>query len=447
LLRTTKLGFYLLMIAGVVVVVEGFSAVVFYLAEGRGFSYAEQASRRRALAGNGTGDRADDGAEGGATPELAAGGAAEREVLHPFLGFVFNPELNELEDREARGELLISRRGFFMTPAELEPSVDADLHVGVFGGSVAMLFCFQGRERLVAGLRELPALRGEEIAVHCRALGGYKQPQQLLTLGYLLALGEELDAVIAIDGFNELALSYFDNYRNRVTPHYPRGWKERVAEIPDPEARRLTGLAAFLGERRAVLARRFSGAPWRYSVTANLLWRLLDRWLARDLVAAQLARARHVPAAASYRWQGPFEPAAEDREVLAEAVETWRRSSLQMHRLCAANGVPYFHFLQPNQYDPGSKPMSPAEERRAVNPESPYRWPAAEGYPLLRAAGEELRRDGVRFHDLSGLFAEVEEPLYVDDCCHFNRKGNRLLADAVAEAIRGGAGPLSSGRP
>jgi hypothetical protein len=53
----------------------------------------------------------------------------------------------------------------------------------------------------------------------------------------------------------------------------------------------------------------------------------------------------------------------------------------------------------------------------------------------------------VRFHDLSRVFAEVEEPLYVDDCCHFNRQGNRLLADAVVAAIRDGSGTLSSGRP
>ena len=42
------------------------------------------------------------------------------------------------------------------------------------------------------------------------------------------------------------------------------------------------------------------------------------------------------------------------------------------------------------------------------------------GYPLLQRRGSELREAGVRFHDLTMMFKDVEEPVYSDSCCHLN---------------------------
>ena len=39
------------------------------------------------------------------------------------------------------------------------------------------------------------------------ALFGYKQPQQLTTLAYLMSIGGQFDLVLNIDGFNEVAAS------------------------------------------------------------------------------------------------------------------------------------------------------------------------------------------------------------------------------------------------
>src|SRR5262249_17471047 len=94
----------------------------------------------------------------------------------------------------------------------------------------------------------------------------------------------------------------------------------------------------------------------------------------------------------------------------------------------------YYHFLQPNQYPPGSKPLSPEERRLAYWHDLPARSIIEEGYPLLREAGKRLARRGVRFHDLSLAFARVEATLYVDNWCHFNPKGNEILAEAMPHA-------------
>jgi hypothetical protein len=106
-----------------------------------------------------------------------------------------------------------------------------------------------------------------------------------------------------------------------------------------------------------------------------------------------------------------------------------------MHWLCLANGIEFHHFLQPNQYLEGSKPIGPKEARVAILPQHPYAEAVRRGYPFLRAAGAELRAEGVSFHDLTQVFADVSDPLYVDDCCHVGAEGSAIVGDAIAEAL------------
>ena len=42
---------------------------------------------------------------------------------------------------------------------------------------------------------------------------------------------------------------------------------------------------------------------------------------------------------------------------------------------------------------------------------------------------------GVRFADLTLVFADVQETVYADDCCHFNERGCELIARALARAL------------
>jgi hypothetical protein len=56
-------------------------------------------------------------------------------------------------------------------------------------------------------------------------------------------------------------------------------------------------------------------------------------------------------------------------------------------------------------------------------------------YPLLQERGAGLRREGVRFVDLTRLFEHESGPIYADMCCHVNPGGNALLAEAVASRL------------
>ena len=140
----------------------------------------------------------------------------------------------------------------------------------------------------------------------------------------------------------------------------------------------------------------------------------------------------------AFHASGPERSYESQGELFADLVRFWSLSSLRMERLCTSNGIAYHHFLQPNQYVEGSKPFT--EEERAVafaKGRFAFRDAVVAGYPLLRTAGRALRAEGIDFVDLTGLFEGDERPVYVDRCCHMNTLGNRMLAEAVADAIAG----------
>ncbi|HZI63480.1 MAG TPA: hypothetical protein VFE44_01800, partial [Thermoanaerobaculia bacterium] len=198
----------------------------------------------------------------------------------------------------------------------------------------------------------------------------------------------------------------------------------------------LRGEAAYLKEKRARLARSFAQSVLRFSVTANLVWRARDRMLASEIGEAETALVQHAPAGLPLCSIGPkVERPATDDAVADELVAIWKRCSLQLHRTCRGHGIRYFHFLQPNQYVAGAKAFTREERRIALEQSEFYGPPAREGYRFLIAAGEELRARGVSQHDLTRIFADVEEPTYVDSCCHLNRRGNDLLAAAIGRRI------------
>jgi hypothetical protein len=106
-----------------------------------------------------------------------------------------------------------------------------------------------------------------------------------------------------------------------------------------------------------------------------------------------------------------------------------------LDQVCRATNTRYLHCLQPNQHVEGSKRFTKEELEIALGMGSPYQQAAADGYPYLIRAGQQLRDAGVDFHDLTLLFADNTEILYSDTCCHFNQRGYDLLAEALAERI------------
>ncbi len=361
---------------------------------------------------------------------------AEIGTLHPYIGYTADP------DRVTRANVF----GFTGNERPLRHRAPDTLLVGIAGGSVAEGFSLFGMEPLERSLSDHPEFRGRTVVPVNMGFSGYKQPQQLMALIWLLSLGGELDYLINLDGFNEVALHNTENVRKNVFPAYPQAWFLFLDGIPDPGLVLRVGRRKYLAGRITEITRDHQRSWTRFSVIGFAVWDVRRRILERE--RAELGqeidelRSRAEALVSSdavdvvpYRIKGPESGIATEGDLFGFLADTWRRGSLQLDRLCRANGIRYLHFLQPNQYVEDSKPMGATERRLAWREDQPYRQGVEKGYPMLRREGRRLVGQGVAFHDLTQVFAGVEEPRYVDDCCHFDEQGYDRIAKKVAQAM------------
>ncbi len=438
-----RVVFRVVLVVGLVGLAEVGSFLVFWVVDGRPFSYArvflkrEKFSSRRVVDDHGVAGPRTDGAVDGAanrSPDFET----VTEILHPYVGYVREPSMEGADVSPRWGGLRVGDHGFLMDDEFLFDADPDRVVIGIAGGSVATFFSIAGIEVLCERLRSHPDFADKEFRVTRMCLGGYKQPQQLLALNYFLSIGAHFDLVIHIDGFNEVSLPPSSNIPKDVYPFFPNHWYTRVSRAPDPVVRRLVGERVYHQSRRTELARFFQQSPLRWSVSWNLAWYALDRRHRKTLRHNEEAVLAYRPDARSAEKHGPKIEYRDERTLYADLVEAWRHASKLMDAACRDEGIEYFHFLQPNQYVPDSKRFTDEERRRAYNPESRFARAVEAGYPGLSAAGRELAAAGVRFTDLTMMFADESGAAYRDPCCHLTNHGNRLLAHAIADAVLAG---------
>jgi hypothetical protein len=315
--------------------------------------------------------------------------------------------------------------------------------IGIFGGSVGAWFCQVGAHRLVENLQAQAYFTTREIVPLCLAHEGYKQPQQLLVLAYFLSIGQVFDLVVNIDGFNEVALSSFNN--------------ERGLDISMPSAMHLDALVSLVNqttltpEKVQSLAaisqhkERINDLVGRLRRNRSAAINVVLEQLHRGTMAsyrAELARFVSLPANppdASLILATPSVVQRDETRALADAAKAWAEASTLMHTMLAARGVPYFHILQPNQYFT-TRSFSAEEATVARSDASPFRKGAEKGYPMLVTESEKLK-SRESFLNATGIFDRESSAVYIDDCCHYTLRGNQLLADAIARQILSTNGP------
>ncbi len=420
--RSRKILFAVLTVLAAAAVIEAAGALFLGLSQGGWPSLAGVAAERGAVSAGG--HRPDP-----ATP--AAPPLDKPEALHPYLGFAKDPKADDGTDPRAEAPWPASAR-HLEERLFFEPSNERVV-IAVLGGSVADIVA-AGGSGLAVELRKVERFAGREIAVISLARGGFKQPQQLTLLAYLLALGAHFDLVLNIDGFNEVAPPATELVPRGVFPFYPRGWDQRVGPL-DSEARRIASGVNLERQRRRDLARRFSAWPMRASHVAALAWRAFDRRLVQDVAASERTLLKARSEDVTYGSHGPRRSYDSSDEMYQDLARFWYRSSLQLHHLCRGQGIEYHHLLQPNQYLEGAKPVAAEQAAGTWLDDHPYREAVEQGYPLLIQNGEELARRGVAFDDLTAIFKGRDELLYGDSCCHLNFLGNTLLQRAVARRL------------
>lgn len=314
--------------------------------------------------------------------------------------------------------------------------------VGILGGSVATYYSYFELENniLSAQLKKLPGLANKEIIITPLAMGGYKEPQQLLVLNYFLSLGQDLDLVINIDGFNEVAISYV-NYQDGLDPSMPCDW------IFMPLANLATGsnsaeelqLTLEVIRARKTLKESITSAENAWTATGYLIaclrGRLAQKRYRQDVVNLNELRISTTRDGESLV-QTPIRAKPNEDQAFEQMVASWSSSSLQMKQILDQRHIPYFEFLQPNQYQPTGRVFSKEETTIAINPASNFRVPVAKGYPLLLAEIGRMQQNGIAVQSAINVFDRVSEAVYVDDCCHYNARGNTIFGEYVANTIQ-----------
>jgi hypothetical protein len=124
----------------------------------------------------------------------------------------------------------------------------------------------------------------------------------------------------------------------------------------------------------------------------------------------------------------------EDGALWDDIASGWLRSSRLMQQTLAARGARYIHLLQPNQYFT-TRPFAPGEAEVALTADSPFKAGAEQGYPALERLVASGAFASVTFVDGVHLFDAERAPVYIDNCCHYTRRGYEILADAIAAAV------------
>ncbi len=343
-------------------------------------------------------------------------------VLHPYFGF------DVMDGSQILGDQLRFVNG------DRDPE---RIDILIVGGSVADMF---GQEEYGAGpLRELlaadPRIGKRNIHFLQFGRGGYKEPQQINEVVYLLGLGFRPRAVVNIDGFNEVALGNA-NASKGTHPTFPSAahWAhlanwgavdrdsiDIIVRLREKQrsVERLVGFALDHGFYRSAALTQLSIA--RLHKLRNECERELALYTARLDDPSQRA-VSHGPAfSGDSTW------------AVTTSVRVWGECSRMLQEICAAHSILYLHVLQPTLHDVGSKKLTQREVDLG-SAEKAWIEGVHLGYPMLRAFGERLKQQGVEFVDASQIFAGETGDIYFD-CCHFGERGNKLLAQKIATEL------------
>jgi hypothetical protein len=388
-----------------------------------------------------------------AAPATAPRPAVQNQV-NPFLGWNLRPGRPSpllfwsgaipLGPRERLDELglpgIRSNALGYLSPIADYTAVGRDRFViGIFGGSVADDLALLGAGALRDALRARRPELGDSIVVLNLGSGGYKQPQQAISLLETLALGVPFDAVVNVDGFNEVVFGAAD----AAAGHHPllpsrRHWAltvELASTLPTGAQLELAAAVARERRRAGEIAAAASSGPAAHSaLVAALAGALVQRHRDRAARLEDELQEQAEGETASPLPSLPDPCLARGDGCLERIGQLWANASLSMDALARGAGASYLHVLQPNQYVEDSKPLSAEERAYAVKPTRQAGW-VRRGYPVLQERGAALRALGVDFQDETGLFRDHPETLYRDLCCHYNLAGNEILAEAIAQRI------------
>jgi hypothetical protein len=361
--------------------------------------------------------------------------------LHPYFGYTYKPGFHPtLTALAANSDGFVSLYDYPFKRQNKKQYI-----IGIFGGSVAQYFAMYQFDHhdLSAYLSKLPGFQNKEIIILNFALPGGKQPQEAMILNYFLSLGQDLDLVISLDGFNDL---YFAAVNNKQFVDIPM--PSSLFELPlldianndlsPAEANLFLSLLQLKDRLKSLLI----DATESKLASSYLLRAMQIKHYSAVYGQYQIEFARLSSENSRQKKQDPvirvnrIDSPLTDEAVYDKASAIWANGSITMRDMLASRKIPYFDFLQPNQYYSGRKFSE--QERKTVFTEcgeSEYGDSVRKGYPILLSKIADLKNADVEVFNAVNAFDNIPEAVYVDDCCHYSERGNEVLSRYIFSEI------------
>lgn len=362
-------------------------------------------------------------------------------IFHPYFGYVNSPNrrdpglsANNL-GFQVNAERYARNPELYDLPRARRPG---EYLVGIFGGSVAFGFATQAQAdpAIQALFQSLPKAQGKTPFFVNFALSGYRQPMQLLVLSYFLSIGQPLDLVVNLDGFNETVNSVINEkagFESSYPPHHV--WRALGEECQAGVPRKTDYLALLSSAYHETKSESFRRQAGNRRLATLYFWD--QAWAGWH--ASQARKLRHdlqtqpVSSATDYfPMPSPFRSKT-GKDLPEYTAELWASASQGMDRLVRGKGGSYLHVLQPSQWFSPNGPYAP------LSPNPPFGWvekPVNEFYPRFLSHAKSLRTSGVEFLDASCLMkGKPTAQIWADDVCHLTPEGNRILARFMTQGI------------
>jgi hypothetical protein len=358
--------------------------------------------------------------------------------LHPYFGYTDfkpnEPTINNYQFGSSRDYPVVKES-------------DRQYIIGIFGGSVALAIAnTEAQYQIITKtLQKLPQFADKEIIILNFAQGGYKQPQQLLVFNYFLSLGQDFDMVINIDGFNEVALSSL-NYPENVHLSLPNASLMKALVNLGNHQFSAKDLEMLLKTREynitlRKIQNRQNACGFALCYISQLFHYQILRLDYQNFLKYQQNKTSETLVLAptstpfSLFYLNPPDPDTTADNLYSKIAQTWVKSSILMHQTLLSQNALYFHFLQPNQYYPTQRQFTPQEQKQVINPEQIYAQGVSQGYPELIGAISQLQQNQVKIFNATTVFDPESQPMYSDDCCHYNLLGNQIFSQYIANQI------------
>lgn len=337
---------------------------------------------------------------------------------HPFFGYVYANQKG-------------TNGAGFNSDYEYPYSKKAnDFVIGIFGGSVAHglpLFSEEGDAIGQNLKRKVKSLRNKNIIFLNFAAGAMKQPQQFSIFSHY---ADGVDLSINLDGYNEVSFN-----PPALPVQYPN-WYELLFGDKVEQSENLIKL-----KRIRKLDKKITLLPLQYSILSKsnayyVLWYFGNKAINKYSykISKQLLDGHENPKEKFKR--------RDEESKMNEGARNWGHFSRYQAILAKGLGKPSFFFIQPSPRVLNSKPYSDMELKQLANVEnlSEKQRLTTLAYKNLHIESEKVKKISPFVYDLSAVFVNNPNTIYIDDCCHLNKQGYKILMDEmfikIAESMK-----------